>query len=292
MNPRCPTCQSLDVDRGEPLTCRACGTTWRLENGAPVAVSRPAGARSTTRVPTLIAAAVAGALVVGGYWMLAPEGTTPVTPPPPPVTAEPAAPKPDGAPTAAIEDLREGKTAIGGRFWIMTYRNTGTVPIERPGVVVRLTDAGGKVLHEEAGDGPRELLQPGEAMPAFVLMGELPKGVPADARAQVEVTPPVAAARDAWKIALTVEGIVTKEQPLGGTLVIGRVINPHRGAARFVEVRVVGVDAEGHPVSWGQGLPTVADLEPGAEAPFQVRAGSFETEKPARYEAYALANVR
>ena len=193
---------------------------------------------------------------------------------------------------AEITDVREGTNAAGARFWLMTYHNAGGAPIDRPGVVVRISDATGKVLREEGGDGPRDVLPPGESMPAFVLMADPPSGLPPDARVQVEAVPPQAAVRDAWKIPLKVEGVVTKPQALGGTLVVGRIINPHRGRARFVEVRVVGVDAAGHPVSWAQGLPDIEDLDPGVEAPFQVRAGSFEIEAPARYEAYALGNVR
>jgi serine protease Do len=64
--------------------------------------------------------------------------TAPVEPAPPSKPAGPALG--EGTPAAEIADLREGTTSLGGRYWLMTYKNTGTAVIDRPSVLVKLTD--------------------------------------------------------------------------------------------------------------------------------------------------------
>jgi hypothetical protein len=121
-----------------------------------------------------------------------------------------------------------------------------------------------------------------------VLKNDAPKG----ARAEVVPVPPQVATREPWKRALQVEGLAHKKQMLGATSVVGEVVHSGKGNARFIEVIVVGVDAAGHPVSWGSGMPMTESLPPGGRSPFQVRMGTFEVEAPVDYKGFALGNVK
>jgi hypothetical protein len=290
LSTRCPSCQSLDVvANGDQAgssswTCRNCGARFRFEAERTVLEARPGSASGRWW-------AIGALLVVGGagaWWATRAPDTAPATP------VEPAPSKPagpalgEGTPAAEIADLREGTTSLGGRYWLMTYKNTGTAVIDRPSVLVKLTDAAGKPVGEETGQGTRDQLAPGESMPCFVLKNDAPKG----ARAEVVPAPPQVATREPWKQALQVEGLAHKKQMLGATSVVGEVIHTGKGNARFIEVIVVGVDAAGHPVSWGSGMPMTEALPSGGRSPFQVRMGTFEVEAPVDYKGFALGNVK
>ncbi len=293
LSTRCPSCQSLDVvANGDQAgvsswTCRNCGARFRFEAERTVLEARPSSSAPKWALGALAAVGLAG----GGWWMV----RTPDASSPPAASTEPAAPaRPagpalgEGTPAAAITDLREGTTSLGGRYWLMTYKNTGTAVIDRPSVLVKLTDAAGKPVGEETGQGTRDQLAPGESMPCFVLKNDAPKG----ARAEVVPVPPQVATREPWKQPLQVEGLAHKKQMLGATSVVGEVIHTGKGNARFIEVIVVGVDAAGHPVSWGSGMPMTEALPSGGRSPFQVRMGTFEVEPPVDYQGYALGNVK
>jgi hypothetical protein len=288
---RCPACLSLDVVPVQPIgwSCRNCGARFTTEGGQILVQPRSGRGRAW-----LIAAGVVTACLAAGLWALrdpepvappAPAAATPTEVPPP---AAVTAPVSNGPAQAELVDVRDASTNLGDRYWLMTYRNTGGSTIDRPGVVVKLFDAAGAVVKEETGSGPRDQIEPGGSIPMFVLIHEPPK----HARAEVSVMPPVAATRPSWKVPLQAEGLGHKRQPLGATVVVGELVNPHGASARFIDVVVVGVDDGGRPVSWGSGIPSADTLPAGARAAFQVRMGTFEIEPPTRYQAYAVANVK
>lgn len=272
---RCPSCRSLDVVvDAEVGACAACGARFSLSASAPTRGRRP-----LFLLLGVIVVAVAGVMTMrqlSGRSTSAAGG-------PAAVTADAA----KGEAKAEVQHVREGNTLVGGRYWLMSYVNTGGASIDKPSILVRLVGADGAVLREEKVWVARERIGPGESMPAMLLVDDPPPG----SRAEITPGPITPSEGDPWKVPLTVEGLAHKALPLGATMVVGEVINPHPHRARFVEVVVVGLDGQGHPVSWGTGLRGGGELEGEARSPFQVRLGAFEVETPVRYEAWAQGNL-
>jgi hypothetical protein len=188
-------------------------------------------------------------------------------------------------PKASLARVREGRTSIGGLFWLATYTNSGTVPIADPSAVASLFDATGKRVAEQPGYAVKKLLAPGESTPMLILVANAPKF----AKAVVNLRDP-----EAPRYARDVLTPAVKEFTVGkgrfGRSAVGTVRNDQQTALRFIQIVVVGRDAQGDIVSYADGYATAKQLAPGQESGFDISLGTFEIEKPAKWEAFAVAS--
>lgn len=303
---RCPSCRApqRDLKPGVPHRCVFCKHefTYVAPNAAkphaPVTVFAPD--LSTPRKPSsaggLVVAAATVMVIVGAMTALVlfkssapapmpPASVSPVyssqSSPTPVMPIAPVAVAPAAEPSAEVTSVSEGRTSIGGRFFLADYANTGTVPINAPAIVASGFDANGARVVEQPGFAERGNLAPGEHVIILALVAEPPPNV---ARFEVTARPPQTGGYAAHEVA--VEVVESSEHSTGGSMheLVGTVRNTSATALRFVRVVAVGRDADGKAVAFANGMPTRNELAAGEESGFRLSVGTFEISRPARWD--------
>jgi hypothetical protein len=190
---------------------------------------------------------------------------------------------PEELPKAELRDIREGRTSIGGLYWIATFANTGKVPIDHPAAVVSMFDDAGKRVGEQVGYSILEELPPGGAIPLLILASDPPKYT----RIAIAPRDPREPAFPSHQVPVR---IVDYEmgKDFGGRALIGTVENNRAKPVRFTQVLVVGRSSTGEAVSYASGYATAQEIAPKDASGFKVSVGTFEIEKPARYDVLAV----
>ncbi len=301
-DPRCPSCGAPQkgVVRGTTHRCIFCKHEFVVPEPATSDAARvpsAASARPKASAAIVVASLVGALCVTFGVGLVlsfranAPEPEAAVAPGAsfvvgsgsgnlPPVDVAPAA-----APSAALGQIVEGNTSIGGRFFLVEYRNVGTLPIVQPSVVASGFDASGRRVVEQPGYAIRSTLAPGESTVILVLIAEPPADL---ARTEIALRGPDSGGYAPAEISVEIRE--SAERPTYGTMheLVGTVRNPSDRTLAFVRVLAIGRDEQGRPVSFADGMPSATTLAPGAESGFDVDVGTFEVARPARWEIIGL----
>ncbi len=211
-----------------------------------------------------------------------------VAPSSPTVTPTSVSAAPAVVARAELRNVAEGTTMIGGKFWLADYVNVGDAPIERPSVVVSLFDAAGTRVGEQRGFAEREWLAPGASTAILVLVSS----PPVYARAEMAAVGPEAAGAIDPQVGLEVLGVT--ERADGSSVhrkLTGTVRNGAPHPLRFPQVVAIGRSASGAPVSIANGYATSSrEIPAGGESGFELSVGTFEIERPARWELFGVGS--
>jgi len=200
-----------------------------------------------------------------------------------PLPSTPVAVAPAQEPQVELVHVIEGTTSIGGRFYLVDFKNTGTVAMGKPAVVASGYDASGRRILEQRGYAQRSTLAPGETAVVLVLIAEPPPGLH-----RVDVAPRLEASR--WGREVPIEVVESSERATFGSLheIVGTVRNAGDSRSAFTHVVAVGRDASGKPVSYADGFPTTHTLAPGESSGFTLSIGTFEISRPVSWELVAF----
>ncbi len=283
----CPNCGASDITaRGSgDFRCNHC-ESYFLATSAP-STSIASGPSRPQRPIAIVLSVFFGMMMAGmvAAFMLRrstppPSAPPPPAPPPPAFTTNSAAP-----PSAEIVHAIDGTTRIGGRFWLVDYRNSGDVEITSPSVAVSLFDEAGQRVGEQKGYAAIKRLQPGQTTTILVLVSH-PPPYHRDALSLVQPASGFALPE------VTLEVTEFRENPSFGSMrdLIGTVKNPHLRQVRFVNIIVVGRDASDQPVAFASGTATRKEIDAGGSSGFSISVGTFEVEPPKRWEVTAVGS--
>jgi hypothetical protein len=305
----CPNCGSADLAERGPsdYRCNHCGSFFLARAGAalpshphpphaphpphPPNLPHPPNILSGPRrssFPLVVLGVLFAMMILGAVASAVLGGRAP----PPPPTYEPPINnaleiQPSGVePRAELGAQIDGTTRIGGRFWLIDYRNVGEVEITNAAVAVSLFDASDTRIAEQSGYATVKRLQPGKSTTILVLINQ----PPTYQRAQIQIVKPQSSDYGLPEVELSVSDF--RETNSVGALrdIIGTVKNPHKRMVRFVNVLVVGRDASDQPVSFATGIPTNNEIEAGGESGFSVNVGTFEVEPPKKWEVTVVGS--
>lgn len=307
---RCPSCRAPQnpAAPGADVKCVFCKTSYRvpLPAVAPAlasAVVAPAHA-ATARSPAGFVAMAVGlmvvvtSLVVFLRFRAPPEPTSGITipaigggvtvpvsdPSAPAVPVLPVAAATEESPTAELVNVLDGTTSIGGRFYLVEMRNTGTVTIGRPAVMASGFDAAGKRVLEQAGFAARGTLPPGESTVILVSISAPPAALD-----HVDVVPRLNG-RSMTDRDVAVVVVESTERSTFGSMheIVGTARNDAERQVQFIHVVAVGRDADGRPVSYADAFPSNHTLAPGESSGFTLSVGTWEIRRPTRWELVAF----
>jgi hypothetical protein len=195
------------------------------------------------------------------------------------------APEPEKLPTAEFT-FHGKKSAYGDAFYVNgLIRNTSEVDIGKPKLVVVLLDDAGNEVGSHNGYALAETLAPGEESYISAIVSKPAKH--ASMRFEVE-------ARKPYYVPKLAGGLVIKtNRPVanGGIIEMsGTVENTGKDPARFVNVRVLGFDAEQKLLGISSTYAGTEKLEPGQSARFSLNVIA-STPSAARYTFQVEARV-
>jgi hypothetical protein len=288
----CPNCGSADLaKRDAEYQCNHCGSFFRdfLVQGAPPPIAPSSSSRKVASFPIIMIGLLGGMMLVGAIASVALRRTPPEPPPPPEtqIIGIDTPPPPSGIqPRAELGAKIDGTTSIGGRFWLIDYRNVGEVEITNAAVAVSLFDSDGARVGEQSGYATVKRLQPGKSTTILVLFTD-PTPY---ARSEIQLVTPESSTYGLPEVELSVSDF--RETNATGSLrdVIGTIKNPNKRQVRFVNLLIVGRDAQGQPVSFATGIPTEKEIDAGGESGFSVGVGTFEIEPPSTWEVTVVGS--
>ncbi|MCB9793133.1 MAG: hypothetical protein H6741_10445 [Alphaproteobacteria bacterium] len=283
---RCPGCganSSSDPDAHGIHVCEFCSTRFKLAAGAqpvPVEGSAPGGGAKGAvlmggvAVALVLVAAVAGAVLLVGAPGPDPGPSLPVLDQLEPIEIAPTEVTRQDVVSQAVEAPVEPSATFThhgvlqsseGTFYVLgELENTSPFPLGKTKINIVLLDAAGKELHVDNGWSTREVLAPGERSPVSAIVTEAPKY---DAlRFEVVATKP-------FYLPPQVQGLRLEPQPLSKERSFwtakGKVVNEGDTPAEFVNVEIVGRDAEGRVLGVGSTYADGDVLKPGESARYE-----------------------
>lgn len=297
----CPSCQapvtaapSADGD----YTCGYCGGMFRrsVAQSPPIVVANSSGnqaapASPATKSTSILAAGIAAALLVAGAVAAlalvpneAPEqprpqpaspsavrplSTAPAANPNPTASAAPVKVEvePEVAPSASFEFHSKYGSVESSYYVLGVVTNTSPFPIDHPKVNAVLLDAEGKEVGTDFGFAVADVLDAGASTPIKILVSDPPDH--AEVRYEIVAKKPFYV--PAQVSGLRVEPMPPRSTPYGKHRfeIEGKVFNEGSQPAKFVEVVITGVDAEGKIVALDTTFADGDVLAPGSMARFK-----------------------
>jgi hypothetical protein len=292
----CPKCRFLGaaIDADGSRRCMSCGHVWVSgfaypEPPAAHGVVAPSPGRrvglailaGVVAVFVLVVIAIITLSATGGS-----NGTEPyLQPEPAPAVDYPVA----TGPLAAELGVPVTGEIWGSSWWLIEYRNTGGGTISFPKLIALFKDADGNVIDRVEATSNVYSLPPGDS--AWILV------TPAKAKgasATFDMMPPEG--MQEWSA-------VTKRLELSDFRVddnpdipdygflSGKLRNTSGRSMESVLVQAVGYDAKDQPCAYTLGYAEGTPLAAGATTGFRISAGTWQKQKPARWEIHAWGTV-
>lgn len=322
----CPSCQApvtSGPNADGDYTCGYCGTMFRrsVAQSPPVVVANSSGnqggpAATPNKSAGIIAGAAAAVLLMGGAIMalalmpgeteessrptvpepvspsvVQPVTTDPVTTPvsnpnPTAIAAAPAKVKvePEVAPSATFE-FHSKYSSSGTSYYVLgTVTNTSPFAIGQPKVNVVLLDAEGKEVGTDFGFAEADALDAGASAPIKILVSDPPEHT----EIRYELVPKKPYYIPPKVAGLRVEPMPPKAARFGNNRfeIEGKVFNEGDQPAKFVEVLIKGVNAEGKIVAVDSTFADGEVLAPGSMARF--KALSVATSGPVDHFEFSV----
>ena len=188
-------------------------------------------------------------------------------------------------PKIEIVSQTQGKTVIGGIYWIVQVKNISTKAVSRARVVASIFDNNDKRLDEQSGWSIKEVLQPNETSVLLVL---LPKP-PAD-MTRYELT------ASASKMSFLIKNQVPMEisdfvvnQNNTRYEIVGDVKNPNTFSVNYTKVIAEALDENGKPIGLAHQFSTKKSLIEGESSGFKISSTTFIAQQPASWRLWAIA---
>jgi hypothetical protein len=316
----CPSCLApgpTGPDANAEYLCIYCGTRFHRPQAAkpaaqPVVVNVAAPAQRSGSAVAVVLGAVATLLVALGAVMFMTLRGSPASPPvsatpssvrvaSPPATATPSSsppasvsvpvsvevpvaevppPEPEVPATATFEFHRT-QAGYQTSFYALGYvTNTSPFVIDKPKVNVVLLDADGKEVGTDEGYAQRDVLSPDERSAIKILV----QNPPPHEKLAFEIVP-----RKASYIPVQAEGLRVEANPPRPAAfgdnnfdVDGKVFNEGSKPAKFVQIMIEALDADGKLVGVGETFADGEVLAPGGSARFKTMM--MLAGKPDRFE--------
>jgi hypothetical protein len=292
----CPKCRFLGaaIDADGSRRCMSCGHVWVSgfaypEPPAAHGVVAPSPGR---RVGLAILAGVVGVFVLVVIAIITLSATGGSYDTDPYLQPEPAPVMEYAALTGPL--AAELGTPITGdiwdsSWWLIEYRNTGGGTISFPKVIAVFKDATGNVIDRVEATSNVYSLPPGDS--AWILVQ------PAKAKgatATFEMAP-VEGVQE-WSAVtkrLELSDFRVKDNPEipGFELLSGKLRNTSGRSMESVLVQAVGYDAKDRPCAYTLGYADGKELPAGATTGFKMNGGTWQTQKPARWEIHAWGTL-
>lgn len=281
---RCPGCganSSSDPDVHGIHVCEFCSTRFKLAAGArPVPLAGEGGGGGGASVSVLVGAGLAVAALiaaaVGAMALLStpPKDPGPVIEPlnlemvePTQVTSQEVTSQAVEAPvepSASFEHHGILESSEGTFYVLGELENTSPFPLGKTKINIVLLDAAGDEVYVDHGWSAREVLAPGERSPVSAIVSDAPKY--ASLRFEVVATKP-------FYLPPAVQGLRLEPQPLSKERSFwtakGKVVHDGDTPAQFVQVEIVGRDADGKVVGVGSTYADGDVLKPGQSARYE-----------------------
>ncbi len=275
------------------------------------ALARVAGSTGSKGKKTaLVAASVAGLLVVGGlvaFLNLEKKDVQPARPaghqqaadipqprpdtPPKPVVDHPDQDQPaaEGEPAAELEPLNVVETVTKNGYALGFLENTGPVPIEKPRVDLTFYDEAGRSLGTAFGYATFDLVEPGERTPIKVLLKPYPhRWVRYDQKLTVRA--PYVKTKRLAKLEVVDQSL--SKRPYGTSMeALVKVRNADAAPVKFIEATVVLYDGQAKPIEISSGYVKPKPLAPGEEGEAKVLLLPKGDASPLRWQVFLDATV-
>jgi len=181
----------------------------------------------------------------------------------------------------------QGKTIIGGLFWIFQIRNEGKTEVSRPGLLMSLFNEKGKRIDELRVWSKLEHLKPGQETEVLLLLQNPPKNI-----AKIETVgmgkPP--SKYEIYQEFVKIKEFIVKanEKNPKRVEIIGDVYNPHAFQVNYVEVIAVARNKQGLPVGIANSYASYTNLPAKQSSGFKIKAGTFIAEEPEKWTLWAV----
>jgi DNA-directed RNA polymerase subunit RPC12/RpoP len=179
----------------------------------------------------------------------------------------------------------QGKTIVGGIYWIVQIKNISSNPVSRSRVVVSLFDEDDKRIEEQSGWSIKEVLQPNETSVVLVLVAKPPKQM-----ATFEFSANASKLNFLLKnqVAMEVVDFVVNQNNERYEIV-GDVKNPNAFTVNYTKVVAVALDVDGKPIGLAHQFSTKKTLLAGEGSGFKISSTTFVAQQPASWRLWAIA---
>ncbi len=190
-------------------------------------------------------------------------------------------------PKVSIVRQVQGKTIIGGLYWIVTIRNDSKQTVFRPGVIVSLFDESNKRIEEQKGWAKIIHLEPGMQTEVLVYVANPPK---VNYKHEIKGMGSLSSYLKADQQNIEVVEFIVKPKNNSkiNVEIIGDVKNTHDFQVDFIRVVAIAKDQQGNTIGLADSFVSNSSLNPNEQSGFKINAGTFVTKPPDSWSLLAF----
>ena len=188
-------------------------------------------------------------------------------------------------PKVEIISQTEGKTVVGGIYWIVQVKNISSKSVSRARVVVSLFDVNNKRLEEQSGWSIKEVLEPNDTSVVLVLVPKPPIQM---TRFELSASASKMTFLLKNQVAMEVTDFVVNQNNTRYEIV-GDVKNPNTFAVNYTKVIAEALDETGKPIGLAHQFSTQKSLLEEENSGFKISSTTFIAQQPASWRLWAIA---
>lgn len=191
------------------------------------------------------------------------------------------------SPSARIVSINSMPDSIGNIYFLVIVENTGKVSIRKPMVLVRLYSPDGQKIDTGRGYGFKDILNPGEKTPVYILIRDYPKfrSYKTEFKPELPYFPPGDGIVKK-KFKAKISDVVLKKASYGNSHnVMGRIKNISGKSVTYAKVGAVLMNSKGKPIGYGTAYTAEKVLKPGDSDRFKIYITTVKG-VPEKYKLY------
>ncbi len=179
----------------------------------------------------------------------------------------------------------EGKTVIGGQYWIVTIRNDSAQTVVRPRVIMSMFDKDGRRIGEQVGWSKQDTLPKNSETTVLVLVSKPPESPYTQ---KMEALATFSKTFDSKLENIVVDDfVINKENSNNKYTIIGDVSNPNEYRVDFIWIQAIAKDKNGIAIGLADAYATHSSLAANETSGFKVTASTFIAQPPASWTLVA-----